>query len=132
MPAIKVTSLSEAAIAEDFSFAEVCFGTRAGESLRCRFQPKVLEMIIAQLAQVMTHIRNNTVSAEVYATPPIALVSDAMAAAPAEGTHVVLTLTGANGVVFHFAFEPDIATRLRSEIEIAENSVREQTRLTRQ
>ena len=37
-------------------------------------------MIIAQLAQVLTHIRNNTVSVEVYATPPIALVSDATAA----------------------------------------------------
>jgi hypothetical protein len=132
MPSMEVTGLSEAAIAENFSFAEVSLRTQGGESLRCRFQPKVLDMIIAQLAQVMTHIRNNTVSAEVYATPPIALVSDAMAAAPAEGTHVVLTLTGANGVVFHFAFEPDIATRLRSEIEIAENSVREQTRLTRQ
>jgi len=41
-----------------------------------------------------------------------------MAAAPAEGTHVVMALTGANGVVFHFAFEPEIAMRLRSEIEI--------------
>ena len=132
MPVIRVTSLSEAAIAEDFSFAEVCFGTQAGELLRCGLEPKVLEMIVAQLAQVLTHIRNNTVSVEGYVTPPIALVSDATARAPAEGTHVVLTLRGANGIVFHFAFEPDIATRLRSEIEIAENSVREQTRLTRQ
>jgi hypothetical protein len=62
------TSLSEAAIAEVFSFAEVCFGTQAG---------------------MMTHVRHNTVSAGGYETPPIALVSDAMATAPAEGTSPV-------------------------------------------
>ena len=64
-----------------------------------------------------------TISVGGYATPPIANVSEAMAAAPAEGTHVVMALTGANGVVFHFAFEPEIAMRLRSEIEIPCHSV---------
>ena len=132
MPIIEVTSLSDAGIAEDFSFAEVTFATQAGGSMRCRFKPRALDMIIAQLAQVMAHIRNNTVSEGGYATPPITLASDATATAPAEGSHVVLSIRGGNGVVFHFAIEPEIAARLRKEIEVAETSVREQSRQTRQ
>jgi hypothetical protein len=132
MPSIEVTSLSDGGIAEDFSFAEVTFMTQAGESLRCRFQPKVLEMIVAQLAQVMTHIRNNTVSEGAYATPPITLASDATAAVPAEGSHVVLSFRGRNDVVFHFAIEPDVASRLRPEIQTAENSIEQQVAGTRQ
>jgi hypothetical protein len=132
MQSIEVTSLSDAGIAEDFSFAEVTLTTQAGPSLRCRFQPKILDMIVAQLAQIMTHIRNNTESRGGYTTPPITLVAGATAAAPAEGTHVVLSITGANGIVFHFAMDAEIARRLRSDIEAAEKSVREHPTQTRQ
>lgn len=132
MQGIEVTSLSDAGIAEDFSFAEVTLTTQAGSPLRCRFEPKSLEMIVAQLAQIMTHIRNNTCSGSGYSTPPITLASDARAAAPAEGTHVVISITGANGVVFHFALGTEIAVRLRSDIEAAEKSLREHPTQTRQ
>ncbi len=132
MQSIAVTSLSDAGIAEDFSFAEVTFTTQAGPALRCRFDPKTLDMIVAQLAQIMTHIRNNTASATGYATPPITLASGARAAAPAEGTHVVLSITGANGVVFHFAIDAEIASQLRSDIDAAEKSVQKHPTQTRQ
>lgn len=132
MSAIEVTSLSQASVAEDFSFAEVTFTAQSGESLVSRFKPKALETIVAQLAQVLAHIRNNTVSEGGVSAPPITLASDATAAAALEGSHVVLSVRGANGVVFHFAIESEIATRLRSEIETAENSVREQVSHTRQ
>jgi hypothetical protein len=132
MAGIEVTNLSDAGIAEDFSFAEVTFTTATGESLRCRFQPKSLDMIVAQLAQIMTHIRNNTASGGGYTTPPITLASGARAAAPAEGTHVVISITGANGVVFHFAVDAEIAGLLRSDIEAAEKSVQEHPTQTRQ
>jgi len=132
MPSIEVTGLSEAGVAEDFSFAEVTLTSRAGESLRFRFQPKALDTIIAQLAQVLTHIRNNVASEGGFLAPPIPLASDATAQAPVEGGKVVLCVRGANGVLFYFALEPEIAARLRSEIEIAEPSVIEQARQTRQ
>jgi hypothetical protein len=132
MQSIEVSSLSDAGITEDFSFAEVTFTTPAGESLRCRLQPKSLDMIVAQLAQIMAHIRNNTGSGGGYITPPITLASGATAAAPAEGTHVVISITGANGAVFYFAIDAEIATQLRSEIAAAEKSVREHPTRTQQ
>ncbi len=132
MSVVEVTSLSQAGVAEDFSFADATFTTRSGEALVCRFKPKELDTIIAQLAQVLAHIRNNTISEGAISAPPITLASDATAATPLEGSHVVLSVRGANGVVFHFAIEPEVATRLRSEIDAAEKSVRDQTRQTRQ
>jgi hypothetical protein len=132
MQSIEVTGLSDVGIAEDFSFTEVTLLTEAGSSLRCRFEPKALDMIVAQLAQIITHIRNNTNLASGYTTPPVTLASGARAVAPAEGTHVVLSITGANGVGFHFAVEPDLAIRLRSEIDAAEKSVRGHPTQTRQ
>ena len=132
MQSIEVTNLSDTGIAEDFSFAEVTLATRDGSSLRCRFQPKSLDMIVAQLAQIMTHIRNNTVSTDGYTTPPVSLASKVTAAAPAEGSHVVLSVTGANGVVFHFAMDAEIAAELRSDIEAAETAVRKHPTRTRQ
>jgi hypothetical protein len=132
MQSIEVTGLSDVGIAEDFSFAEVTLATRDGSSLRCRFQPKSLDMIVAQLAQILTHIRNHTASTDGYTTPPVTLASGVTAAAPAEGTHVVISITGANGVMFHFAMDAEIAARLRSEIEAAETSVREHPTQTRQ
>ena len=132
MQSIEVTNLSDAGIAEDFSFAEVTLATRDGSSLRCRFQPKSLDMIVAQLAQILAHIRNNTVSTDGYTTPPVTLASGVTAAAPAEGTHVVISITGANGVVFHFAVDAEVAARLRADIEAAERSVREHPTQTRQ
>jgi hypothetical protein len=132
MRSIEVTSLSDAGIAEDFTFAEVSLATRDGSSLRCRFQPKRLDMIVTQLAQIMTHIRNNTASMDGYTTPPITIASGVTAVAPAEGTHVVISIAGANGVVFHFAMDAEIAARLRSDIEAAEKSLREHPTQTRQ
>jgi hypothetical protein len=132
MQSIEVTSLSDAGIAEDFSFAEVTLTTQGGFSIRCRFEPKTLDMIVAQLAQIMTHIRNNTGSAGGYKTPPITLASGATAAAPAEGTHVVLSIAGVNGIVFHFAIDPEIGFRLRADLEAAEKAVREHPTRTRQ
>ena len=38
----------DAGIAEDFSFAEVTLTTQGGFSIRCRFEPKTLDMIVAQ------------------------------------------------------------------------------------
>jgi hypothetical protein len=132
MQSIEVAGLSDAEIAEDFSFAEVTLATRDGSSLKCRFQPKSLDMIVAQLAQIMTHIRNNTAPTHGCTTPPVTLASGATAAAPAEGTHVVISITGANGVVFHFAMLAEIAARLRSDIEAAEASVIAHPTQTRQ
>ncbi len=132
MQSIEVTNLSDAGIAEDFSFAEVTLATRDGSSLRCRFQPKSLDMIVAQLAQIMTHIRNNTVSTDGYTTPPVSLASKVTAGAPAEGSHVVISVTGANGVLFHFAMDAEIAAGLRSDIEAAEQAVRKHPTQTRQ
>jgi hypothetical protein len=132
MSSVEVTSLSDAGIAEDFSFAEVTFTIPTGESMRCRFKPKTLDMIVVQLAQILTHMRNNTVSEEGYITPPITLASGATAAVPAEASHIILTIRGTNGVVFHFAVEPEVASRLRSDIQAAEASVGGQFSHTRQ
>lgn len=132
MQSIEVTSLSDAGIAEDFSFAEVTLAGRDGCSLRCRFQAKSLDMIVAQLAQIMAHIRNNTVSTGGYTTPPVTLASKVTADAPAEGTHVVVSITGVNGVVFHFAMDAEIAAELRSDIAAAETAVRKHPTRTRQ
>ena len=61
MQSIEVTGLSDAEIAEDFSFSEVTLATRDGSSLRCRFQPKSLDMIVAQLAQISPHPQQHRV-----------------------------------------------------------------------
>jgi hypothetical protein len=79
---------------------------------------------VAQLAQIMTHILNNAALAGGYKTPPITLASGATAAAPAEGTHVVLSITGVNGVVFHFAIDQEIGFRFRADLEAPEKAVR--------
>lgn len=132
MQIIEVTGLSDAEIAEDFSFSEVTLATRDGSSLRCRFQPKSLDMIVAQLAQIMTHIRNNTASTDGYTTPPVTLAFGVNCGRPSRRHSRGDIHHGRERRYVPFRHGRGNRARLRSEIEAAETSVREHPTQTRQ
>ena len=127
-----VTGIGSGAFAEDFSFAQVSFNTSLGVPLTCQFSPQVLERVIMNLSEIAQHFRNRQIvpggHAEVHAVTAL----DATASAPVGGGKVLVALRAHNNVLYHFSLAPEVATRLLTEFQNAEESARQQAAQTRQ
>jgi hypothetical protein len=97
-----ITGISGGSVAEDFSFAQVSFGTTLGIPITFQFSPRVLELV------------------------------DATASAPVGGGKVVLAIRAESNILYHFALAPEAALRLLTELAEAEESARRQAAQTRQ
>ncbi len=129
-----ITGMIEGAIAEDLSAVEATFSTDSGRPLVCQFQPDLLYSIVGRLAQLVAVVRSQTIKTgdhfEVRGEP----VVDAAVRAPIGGGNstVILKLKIDNDLFYDFSLPLEIASKLRLEMQAAEESAGRQSKQTRQ
>jgi hypothetical protein len=82
--------------------------------------------------QMLSEAQNRRCSTTGHVGVQASRVADIVATAPVGGRAVILSVRLTNGLVHHFGIEPDRSSGLRTEMEAAENSAREQGKQTRQ
>jgi hypothetical protein len=129
-----IIGMIEGAIAEDLSAIEATFSTEDGQSLACQFQPNLLYSIVGRLAQLVALVRSQTLNRgdhfEIRGEP----VVDAAVRAPIGGGKgtVILKLKIDNDLFYDFSVPLEIASKIREEMQAAEESAGQQSKQTRQ
>jgi len=127
-----ITGITGGGFAEDLSRAQVSFATSLGIPITCEFTPQILERIIASLAQMAQHLRNQTATKGGHLQVDAVSATDATAASPVGGGNVILAIRLDNNVLHHFSLNPELASRLLTELQQAEESAKRQASQTRQ
>jgi hypothetical protein len=118
-----ITGILESGVAEDFSSVQVSFAVEQGKPLICRIRRDTLQHIIIHFSEMAAHIRSETLTTgEAYSVPAIVSI-DAKAYSSLNG-EVIVTIKAGNKVAHHFALAPEIAARLRSDLEASADASR--------
>jgi hypothetical protein len=131
MEDLSVTSITEAAVAEDFSFVTLVFSTGGGSSLRLRVDAAKLSEIVSRLSQLVTYVQSRTLSKGDHFVSHALDATDATAAPVANSKKLILSVKSEKGVVFEFALELSVARRLREEMQDAEKKLSDRLSHTR-
>jgi hypothetical protein len=127
-----ITGISSGGFLEDLSSVQVSFSTSVGVPITCHFTPQVLEKIIMSLSEMAQHLRNQQAAKDGHLQIDAAMAEDASASSPVGGGNVILGIRTPNNVLYNFALLPEIATRLLTELQQAEESAKRQAAQTRQ
>ncbi len=130
----KISRMPDAFVSEDGQYVELSFQDDSGETVTLGFQVAHFERCMALAGQLVLNAQNpqnatptTTGHLSIQATD----LADATAGVPAGGSKVILSLRLLSGLVSHFALPPQMANRLRKELQTATRSAERQSRSTR-
>jgi hypothetical protein len=129
---INVTAMPRASLLSDGSIVELEFkGADESVTTLC-FTPEALENWAAKVMELVSHAKNQKLSIGDHFSVQASEVVAVTAAAPVGGSKVILAIRPSNGIVMHYALQPEQSEQLRPELRKAEASAKFQKAQTRQ